>query len=317
MRFSLLDKYHAWRKARSQATHTQPAHAPAESASSHKERADAYLQKMAETLLSIEKTSTQRAVHEHEKPLENHPEHHVHEVRQIEERHEVLLPHHDEPKQLEDHHKETAMQTNPDLHARATNAFHAQNGEVYWTLSDLGDALVHMNTETFTHHAQSGRNDFASWIEGCFSGAEQAFAERLRGEDREGMVRAFLHAKGMPERAETAHKEPVVVEIPVDEPARETIIETAPETPVQHHEEKAPLHDFKPLPEHREPRSDIVKQIVNGLNDAHANAKKDLAAAREQFIALRTRVFSELTDDERSQVLPTLRHTYEYLRHAH
>jgi len=298
----------------------------------HKERADAYLQKMAETLLHI--GEHKRAEEEHKQPVHHHEsaQHHeqtrhtttpTHHEPAPSTEHELFLPKHEEPKQLEDHHMEhQATPSSLNLAARGTNSFYAHNGESYWTLGELGDALVRMSDETFNHHVSAEHNDFAAWAEGCFSGAEQAFAHKLRGQNREGMLRAFLEAKGMP-----AHVEPTAVHAPAPEehkqepvheqtPVQEQAPVHEPEAQPVHHDEKQPAPmDVRPTEAH-EFRHDLVKRLIEDLTAAHAAAKTDLAAAREHFIAIRTRVFSELSEAERAKVLPTLRHTYDYLRHA-
>lgn len=305
---------------------------------------------MAEKLLELGNHDTPKGTKHHE---HTHHEHTHHEHRIMQETashthgasqhnpHELFLPKHHEPALIEDHHVEHQSSTPASiLSTRATNAFYANNGDAYWTLGELGDALMHMSDEAFNHHVSPDHNDFAAWTQGCFNAEEQAFAQQLRGQDREGMLRAFMTVKGMPSIASELVHQSETVFIPVEEPARESeqqpqfiieetqaplshehqpVHEQAQEQHEQpqalHHDEKVPLHPDVRVP-HREPRQELIKQALEGLATAHATAKNDLATAREKFITVRTMVFAVLTDDERLHVLPKLRETYDHLRHA-
>ncbi len=57
-------------------------------------------------------------------------------------------------------------------------AFRCIDGGVYYSLKELANALDTMSQDTYYYHANDGRNDFASWMQGVF-GKEQ-LAESLR-----------------------------------------------------------------------------------------------------------------------------------------
>jgi hypothetical protein len=45
-----------------------------------------------------------------------------------------------------------------------SNRFWCNDGAVFSNLRDLKDALSNMNSETFSHHVNSEKNDFCNWI---------------------------------------------------------------------------------------------------------------------------------------------------------
>lgn len=193
----------------------------------------------------------------------------------------------------------------PDIDERASNAFYASNGQTFWTVRDLGDALLTMDEATFTHHVSAERNDFANWIEGCFSERTKALGEELRGVPRDTMIKRILIAT-TPAFGHTG--EPAVVH------------RAAP--PQEHYDDKhVPAQTWTPpvapAPAPNDGMTDRVREILDSIKAARLEASADIGAARERFIAARTRVWQELTDEERAHVLPVLRDAYEYLRTYH
>ncbi len=175
----------------------------------------------------------------------------------------------------------------PNLFERASNAFYAADGTVFWTTEELGDALVHMSDETFSHHVSYARNDFANWIDGCFTGDTRLVGALLTGLDRQAMIRLFLRL----------HRP------------------NAPRVPQPHFDEKQPaVWDWSPQTSSNESK---LRELEDALKVAELTATHDPGAAREAFIQVRTRVWSELTDQERGAMLPKMRTTYERLRAYH
>jgi hypothetical protein len=228
----------------------------------------------------------------------------------------------------------------PNFAMRASNAFYARSGAVFWTLDELHAALEHMSDETFSHHVSEGRNDFANWIEGCFSGDERVFGSMIHGLDRHAMKHLFNRYAQAP-----AHTPASIASIPssvphsvsisvsssphlqenasvpsflaADEPAFTNAPSSQPAflaTAAQpHFDEKGPaLVDIHPALQRSGDAP--VQGVLDALNAAELEASKDIGSARESFIAVRTRVWNELTDAQREHVLPRVREVYEKLR---
>lgn len=56
--------------------------------------------------------------------------------------------------------------------------FWCRDGRILRNLSELPPALRHMSAETFRHHVNSEKNDFANWIDEIVG--EQALAHEVR-----------------------------------------------------------------------------------------------------------------------------------------
>lgn len=52
--------------------------------------------------------------------------------------------------------------------------FVLQDGRLLKDLKELADALEHMSEEVFTHHANSSKNDFSSWVRDVLCESELA-----------------------------------------------------------------------------------------------------------------------------------------------
>lgn len=57
-------------------------------------------------------------------------------------------------------------------------AFGLANGEKLYCLDDLSEAINLIDPETFHHHVNDQKNDFAAWVEHVFG--ETELAQRLR-----------------------------------------------------------------------------------------------------------------------------------------
>lgn len=57
-------------------------------------------------------------------------------------------------------------------------SFHLVSGQELKSLDDLSEAINLIDPETFMHHVNAEKNDFASWVEGVFD--EELLAEYLR-----------------------------------------------------------------------------------------------------------------------------------------
>jgi hypothetical protein len=64
--------------------------------------------------------------------------------------------------------------------------FYSVDGQVFKSLHDLMMGLDNMSRETFDHHVNNSKNDFASWIKGVFSDFKLSDALRSQN-DREGL----------------------------------------------------------------------------------------------------------------------------------
>ncbi len=51
------------------------------------------------------------------------------------------------------------------LHRHARNEFHLADGRKLSSMLDLAMALQDMNEDTFSHHVNSEKNDFATWLD--------------------------------------------------------------------------------------------------------------------------------------------------------
>lgn len=58
------------------------------------------------------------------------------------------------------------------------SSFQLVSGQELWTLDDLSEAINLIDPETFMHHVNAEKNDFAAWVEGVFD--EKLLAEYLR-----------------------------------------------------------------------------------------------------------------------------------------
>lgn len=65
-------------------------------------------------------------------------------------------------------------------HAPAENVFYLHNGKMLRSIDELAMELLVMDNDTFSHHVNHERNDFANWIEGVFKAKE--LASELREE---------------------------------------------------------------------------------------------------------------------------------------
>jgi hypothetical protein len=200
--------------------------------------------------------------------------------------------------------------------AHATNAFYASDGAAYWTLKDLGDALVSMHEDTFNHHVRGTENDFANWIEGCFTGDEKLVGTLVRGLDRDALIRLFVRLQTV--QAQQVHARHAHTHEVHEQAVFHNQHDDKTSAPVAHEWVKPSysLSNAVVSPHAQEERehSQAVREVLDGLAAAELQAKADIGAAREAFIQLRTRVWTELTDAERERVLGRMRDVYENLR---
>jgi hypothetical protein len=184
------------------------------------------------------------------------------------------------------------------LDAQASSPFYAADGGQYRTLGDFANALFMMDETTFHHHVTPDRNDFANWIEGCFDQGVKYVGKLLRGKSRQQMAQFFTSAQPVqrPVAPQPAPVQPVVIPKP---------------TPI-------PRPTFTPLPP--SPLAVTPAERMQSIRDALVITERQLAtdrtAARDSFIAVRTRIWQELEEEERKQVLPQLRELYEKIRSA-
>lgn len=57
--------------------------------------------------------------------------------------------------------------------------FHCHDGREFWNLRDLAHAVGSMGEETFSHHVNAERNDFANWVADVIG--DHALARELWG----------------------------------------------------------------------------------------------------------------------------------------
>ena len=71
------------------------------------------------------------------------------------------------------------------------SCFWMSDGVVMHNLYELKDGLLTMSLPTFTHHVQTGRNDFANWIRDIIK--DNDLADQIRNLDsKESMARVIL-----------------------------------------------------------------------------------------------------------------------------
>ena len=213
------------------------------------------------------------------------------------------------------------------LDTSASAPFYAVDGYVYNTARQLADALLHMQEQTFNHHVNSQRNDFSAWLIHCYSGALRELGKNIQGLSRADMLRWFADFPNKPllpvpkPTAEEKHAS-APNSAPASAPKSAGIhpprIQLPLRTPTHtHHQEPMELHP-KPLP--RSPLDQVhehrVSHFMDQLADCRAAAATDRVRAQEQFVALRTKAWRDFSDEDRKQVLPGLRDTYEFLLKA-
>lgn len=57
-------------------------------------------------------------------------------------------------------------------------SFKLVNGQELWSLDDLSEAINLIDPDTFMHHVNNEKNDFAAWVEHVFG--EMELAQALR-----------------------------------------------------------------------------------------------------------------------------------------
>ncbi len=72
----------------------------------------------------------------------------------------------------------------------ANNAFFANNGKIINTLGDLSSELTVMDDNTFFHHVNTERNDFANWVQDTIHAHE--LADDLRNATAPQVAREVL-----------------------------------------------------------------------------------------------------------------------------
>jgi hypothetical protein len=60
------------------------------------------------------------------------------------------------------------------LHVEGNQCFYAADGKCIASLRGLADALENMHDDTYRHHANDARNDFANWVHDVLQDAELA-----------------------------------------------------------------------------------------------------------------------------------------------
>ncbi len=65
--------------------------------------------------------------------------------------------------------------------AAEDKAFVLKDGRLLKNLKELADALEHMSEDVFSHHVNSGRNDFSNWVRDVLN--ESELAEDLQAID--------------------------------------------------------------------------------------------------------------------------------------
>jgi hypothetical protein len=200
---------------------------------------------------------------------------------------------------IEQHEQRSTQKLHVDVHTKASSPFYAANGAAYHTLQDFFDGLQHMDDYTFHHHANDQKNDFASWIEGCFTGEAKRIAGMLHGKTRQEMIRLLS-------QLQKEEKQPIQHQF--TEPVQHEPVH--PTVPIVHHTPlpESPLHM---TPEKR------VKKVVDAIHAIQEQAATNPHEAREAFIEVRTHIWQELTEDERRHVLPKLREVYDILKTHH
>jgi hypothetical protein len=81
-------------------------------------------------------------------------------------------------------------------------AFGLANGEKLFSLDDLSEAINLIDPETFHHHVNGDKNDFASWVEHVFG--ETELSERLR--EHPTPLRMMVSIEKFLRSSESAHQ---------------------------------------------------------------------------------------------------------------
>ena len=77
--------------------------------------------------------------------------------------------------------------------AQGEQCFWAHDGQILADLVEFKNALAHMSEETFKHHANASRNDFADWI-GCILG-DTELAMKIRKANAKGKAQTVVVAR--------------------------------------------------------------------------------------------------------------------------
>ena len=78
------------------------------------------------------------------------------------------------------------------------NEFYCTNGDSFKSVIELGDSMDSMDEETFGHHVNEDKNDFATWIYDCVGDVELADALRMLDnlEDTRNEIRVRIEVLG-------------------------------------------------------------------------------------------------------------------------
>ncbi len=201
------------------------------------------------------------------------------------------------------------------LNTLATNPFYAANGATIHTLAEFRAALETMNESTFSHHVHDGENHFADWITHCFPVSLSGIGGKIRTASRSEMI-AILNAE-LPRSVQPRHHTPT--HVPYEEHVVPQLhpVELPPQvvhitTPSRVEAITIPTQPLAAVP--FEGHQTVESLLLDELHSIELLATHDLTKAKERFILVRTRVWQDLSDDERRAVLPKLRSVYETLR---
>lgn len=170
---------------------------------------------------------------------------------------------------------------------RASAAFYLADGKVLWTLNELANELDTMPDWVYSTHVTNEKNDFANWIAGCFPGSVSLIAETVRNSSRKSLS-GVLRADKAPTQKAMLPSVPHAMSVASRKPL--------PNSPLSGHPDKR------------------LQELADQIHAIRMQAVLTSGEAREAFAQLRSRLWSECSDEERRVLLPKLRETYDAIK---
>ncbi len=158
------------------------------------------------------------------------------------------------------------------------DAFYAANGRVLKNLHELANALLSMDGKTFSHHVNSQKNDFSSWIRGVFK--ERLLADEIAGlKSREQILRRINEVLKDAARS--------VQEIPKAE------------------KKAAPMENAMPLPKplKREGIPQVQRELIQQAEGSEIKRKLDVILEKEKELAEREKELLDIVQELEKKAL--------------
>jgi hypothetical protein len=182
--------------------------------------------------------------------------------------------------------------------------FYFANGKNAKDLPELADALKEMSADEFAFHVNSGKNDFANWVEGVFEEKElsAALREAVAPNEMIFLLEAFFKRHRRQEQREQQEVQGVQEELPIQaaleesraaEPVEEPAEELVEEPVAEPLPEDAPKHVLEPVPEYLPEKEHAQESLEKYTPPSFAATEQPAPVLREEPRAEELRIGGE------------------------